>query len=198
VTYGILRRFGLADFYDKLLVVPLLNLSVRALDSMAAREPLSRFGRWETAFGLRRLNAIHMGCWGLLFMAMLGTGFVEGPPPGPAIDYWRKAAEEGRPHAAEKLVSNLTILSRGGAGDACVELGRIYAEGRFVPKDPAAAARFFAQAREIYAKASAKGDVAARASLARMELVGEGGPPDLAAARKTMNLTPPSAKPLGP
>jgi hypothetical protein len=82
VSYGVLRRFGFPDFYDKLLVVPLLNLTVRMLDRIARWEPLSRFGRWETGFGLRRLNVIHMGCWGLLFMAMLGTGFVEGPLPG--------------------------------------------------------------------------------------------------------------------
>jgi hypothetical protein len=193
VTYGVLRHFGLADYYDKLLVVPLLNLSVRLLDRVAEWEPLSRFGRWETAFGPRRLNAIHMGCWTLLFTVMLGTGFVEGQQLAPPVAELRKAAEEGRPHAAENLVSRLTILSRGGVGEACLELGRIYAEGRFVPKDPAAAGRLFAQAREIYAKASAKGDLAARGSLARMELVGEGGPPDLAAARRTLNVMPPPA-----
>jgi hypothetical protein len=82
VSYAILRRLGLPEFYDKLLVVPLLNLSVRLLDRAAGWEPLSRFGRWETGFGLRRLNWIHMGCWGVLFAVMLGTGFVEAPLPG--------------------------------------------------------------------------------------------------------------------
>jgi hypothetical protein len=85
VSYAILRRLGLPEFYDKLLVVPLLNLSVRMLDRVAGWEPLSRFGRWEATFGLRKLNGIHMGCWGLLFAVMLGTGFVEAPLPGASV-----------------------------------------------------------------------------------------------------------------
>jgi hypothetical protein len=77
VSFAILRGFGLPDFYDKLLVVPLLNLSVRGLDCIARSAPFSAFGRWEGSLGLRRLNLIHMGCWSLLFAIMLGTGFIE-------------------------------------------------------------------------------------------------------------------------
>jgi hypothetical protein len=81
-TYGVLRRWGLPDFYDKLLVVPLLNLSVRLLDRLAVWSPLGRFGHWEEARGLVRMNAIYMACWGLLFSVMLRTGFIETPLPG--------------------------------------------------------------------------------------------------------------------
>jgi hypothetical protein len=81
VTYAILRRLALPDFYDKLLVVPVLNLGVRVLDRLAEWTPLKNLGEWETVFGLRRLNLIHMGCWGALFMVMLGTGYVGGPEP---------------------------------------------------------------------------------------------------------------------
>jgi hypothetical protein len=81
VSYATLRHLGLPDFYDKLLVVPVLNLSVRALDRISGLDPLRRIGEWETAFGLQRVNMIHMGCWGVLFIFMIGTGFVEAPPP---------------------------------------------------------------------------------------------------------------------
>jgi hypothetical protein len=193
LSYAVLRQFGLPEFYDKLLVVPILNLGVQLLDHLAAWQPLREFGCWETGFGLRKLNAIHMGCWGLIFMAMLGTGFVEAPQPGMSIAFWQKAAEEGRPHAAENLITKLTFLSYQGVGDACRELGQIYAEGRLTKGDPAASARFYAQAREIYTKGCAQGEPIACRSLAQMELAGEGGPQDPAAAERTLAmLVPPS------
>jgi hypothetical protein len=116
VTYGILRRFGLPDFYDKLLVVPLLNLSVRMLDRLVELDLPGRFGRWETTFGLRRLNVIHMGCWALLFMAMLGTGFIEAPLPEASIDSYRKAGEAAHkpalaPQAEKKIQKVLGTAS---------------------------------------------------------------------------------------
>jgi hypothetical protein len=107
VSYAILRDFGAPGFYDKLLVVPLLNLSVQIIDRCARWGALGRFSRWEAAFGLRKLNWAHMGCWALLFAAMLGTGFVEAPHPGSSIAFWRKAAQEQKPHAAENLIEML-------------------------------------------------------------------------------------------
>jgi len=116
VTYAVLRRLGLPDFYDKLLVVPLLNLSVRMLDRIAGWEPLGRFGRWETAFGLRRLNMIHMGCWALLFIAMLGTGFVEAPLPGASSAFGQDAAPApaGSPLSADLMRKMQLLLTRFG------------------------------------------------------------------------------------
>jgi hypothetical protein len=81
-TYGLLLHWGFPEFYDKLLVVPLLNLSVRMLDRIAGWKPLASLGRWETALGPRKVNLIQMGCWALLFTVMLGTGFIEAPLPG--------------------------------------------------------------------------------------------------------------------
>ncbi len=81
ITFGILRHFGLPDFYDKLLVVPLLNLSVMALDRIANAGILGRLSQWETGIDQRKLNGAFMGCWGLLFAAMLTTKFVEAPLP---------------------------------------------------------------------------------------------------------------------
>jgi hypothetical protein len=156
ITYAILRQFMLPEYYDKLLVVPFLNLSVLALDRLTGWQPLGKFARWEQAFGLHRLNLLHMACWALLFTVILGAGFIEAPHPGASIAFWQKAAEEGRPHAAENLVTKLTFLAYQGVGDACLQLGQIYTEGKFAKKDPAAAARFFAQAREIYEKGAAR------------------------------------------
>jgi hypothetical protein len=143
VSYAILRDFGLPSFYDKLLVVPFLNLSVQCIDRCATFGALGRLSRWETTFGLRKLNFLHMGCWVLLFAAMLGTGFVEGPHQGASIAFWRKAAEEGKPHAAENLITMLQERAENRVGEACNELGLIYVQGTLAKKDPAAAIRYF-------------------------------------------------------
>jgi TPR repeat protein len=147
VSYAFLRDFGLPTFYDKLLVVPFLNLSVRCINRCAGLGVLGRFNRWETIFGLRKLNFMHMACWALLFAAMLGTGFVEGPQPGESIAFWKKAAEDGKPHAAENLMTMLQHLGADNRmGEACNELGLIYAEGKLTKKNPAAAIHYFARA----------------------------------------------------
>jgi hypothetical protein len=149
VSYAILRDFGLPSFYDKLLVVPFLNLSVRLIERCTTVGALGRLSRWETAFGLQKLNLVHLGCWTLLFATMLGTGFVEAPHPGESIAFWRKAAEDKKPHAAQNLISMLQDRAGHGVGEACNELGLIYVEGKLAKKDPAAALRFFASACDL-------------------------------------------------
>jgi TPR repeat protein len=148
VSYAILRNFGLPSFYDKLLVVPFLNLSVQFIDRLARWGPLERWNRWETAFGLRKLNFLHMSCWAAIFGALLVTGFVQAPHPGSSTAFWRRAAEERKPHAAENLIAMLRDRTDHGVGEACNELGLIYTEGKLAPKNPAAALRLFTKACE--------------------------------------------------
>jgi hypothetical protein len=149
VCYAILREFNQPEYYDKLLIVPFLNLSVQMIDRIAAWNFLGALTRWENGFGLKKLNVLHMGCWTALFAAMLGTGFIEAPHPGARIAFWEKAAQEGRPHAVENLITKLTLLSYSGNAEACNELGKIYSSGKLVPKDSATAAGWFSHAREL-------------------------------------------------
>lgn len=151
ICFAILRRFNLPEYYDKLLIVPFLNLSVRLIDRIAAWNFFGAFARWENHFGPKKLNAIHIGCWSLVFFAMLGTGFVQVPHPGASISFWEKAAAEGRSHAAENLVTKLTLLAYSGNGDAANELGDFYRDGKFVAKDAVRAEHFFALAQKLNA-----------------------------------------------
>lgn len=149
VSYAILRDLSLPSFYDKLLVVPFLNLSVQVIDRCVTVGVLGRFSHWEEKFGLRKLNFAHMGCWVLLFAAMLGTGFVEAPHPGSSIAFWRKAAQDRKPHAAENLITMLKDRADSGVGEACNELGLIYVEGQLAPKDPKVALQYFIRAGRL-------------------------------------------------
>jgi len=93
-AFWVLDALAQPSFYDKLVVVPILNLLVPLLDRFAAFGVLGKFARWETAVGPRKVNLAIMGCWVTLFLLMLGTGYVEAPHPGETIGFWAKAAEE--------------------------------------------------------------------------------------------------------
>lgn len=167
-AYILLRAFNAPEFYDKLVVVPILNLLVPALDWLTSLGVAGRLGSREQLAGSRRMNLAYMAGWAALFIAMLGTGFVEAPHPGATIGFWEKAAEENRPQAVENLRRLLAdfdkrnlddpsepVLATGtdGAlsrtqtlGILCNQVAAIYAQGKFVPADPAKAARYFDQA----------------------------------------------------
>jgi TPR repeat protein len=167
-AYIVLRAFGIPEFYDKLLVVPLLNLLTPLLDRLAAVGPAGKFGRWEAVTGPRKMNLGFMGCWMVLFIVMLTTGFVEGPHPGNSVQFWEKAAEEKRPHATQNLFSILNnfiaqdteylslppgAMSEGQLRSIVQNLGylynhegSIYVQGTLVPPDLDKAAYFFTKA----------------------------------------------------
>ncbi len=161
----ILEALGAPTFYDKLVIVPMLNLLVPLLDRLADLGVAGKFGRWEKVVGPRKVNFACMGCWVALFLAMLITGYVEAPHPGKTIAFWAKAAEEKRPRAVKNLRyllnkfaqqdldgmsasvigvgANGTMSKEQALGIMCNQVAAIYAEGKFVPTDPAMAAHYF-------------------------------------------------------
>ncbi len=151
--FSLLGKYGVPDFYDKLLPVPILNLCVPWIDRFAHFGVVGRFERWQAQFQPKKLNLFYMGCWVALFATMLATGFVEAPHKGASIAFWKKAYEEGRPYAAQNLVKMIGSQADGeiGAakGPACNELGLIYAEGKMAARNPDAAAHYFAMACEL-------------------------------------------------
>jgi hypothetical protein len=149
VLYGILTDLGAPEFYDKLLTVPLLNLSVQAIDRLSKVGWIGKFNRWEASFHPRKLNLVHMGCWVALFAVMLGSGYVEAPHAGGSIAFWRKAYEEGKPRAGEKLLRLLKSQTEKGSGEASNQLGLAYLEGKLVGHDLGAATHCFARACEL-------------------------------------------------
>ena len=109
------------QFYDKLLCVPLLNLSVRALDrfseSFALRfHPLNLMARW----GPRNLSFALMAIWALLFGAMTMTGFVGHSHPGQSIAFWKDACKQSRYRACVTWVHALQTDCRSNDASACL------------------------------------------------------------------------------
>src|SRR5580658_3682684 len=92
-AYGALSWFGAPEFYDKLLCVPILNLTVRVLDRWSAwlssrfhiRSPIA-------AWSPKRKNFAFMGVWILLFFVMVQTGFLTkgADHPGGKTAFWEE------------------------------------------------------------------------------------------------------------
>ncbi len=146
--YWGLNLVGVPEFYDKLLCVPLLNLSVQWIDRMVraggGAKLEAAFMNWST----RKLNFAHMGVWIALFTTMLFTGFVGQSHAGSHSEFWRKALAEGRRKAGEKLFRVLGYQVDGGSASAANELGVLFMEGRVVPMNTKTAAELFQRSSE--------------------------------------------------
>ena len=146
--YSFLEMAGAPTFYDKLLCVPLLNLSVPLIDrlvrSLESRPRFRRLARvrWTTA------NLAHIGVWILFFVAMTATGRTDGRHRGDMLPFWQEACAVGLPNACERLVRIEASYCADNAGWACNELGAHHVEGRIVAPDPELALSYFARACE--------------------------------------------------
>jgi hypothetical protein len=115
VLFEVLGSIGAPELFAKLYPVPILNCTVQWLDRHARSGWLGRLNqRWETAGSPRVVNLAHMGVWAMVFLVLLGTGFVgrpddllrvpEEPHPGNSIVFWKQAVVDGKADAARKLV----------------------------------------------------------------------------------------------
>jgi hypothetical protein len=150
--YYLLTSIGAPTFYDKLLCVPLLNLSVKWIDRLAARiadamPPMPAF---------LALNPLHMAVWGALFLSMTAVGRTDGTHIGDKVPFWQQACASDRPNACERLVRLEATYCADNSAWACNELGVHYREGRIVPADPQAATANFSKACELRLQAGCK------------------------------------------
>src|SRR5687768_11167453 len=103
--YSLLGAIGAPTFYDKLLCVPLLNLSVpwidRAARSIGSGPVLHRLGLDEP---LGRRNLAHMAVWIAFFGTMTALGRTDGKHTGDSLPFWQQACEARRPNACKRLL----------------------------------------------------------------------------------------------
>jgi TPR repeat protein len=144
--YWLLGWLGAPTFYDKLLCVPPLNLTVRWLDRASdALVAKIRIPHWTP----RLENFAYMGVWVCLFALMYTTGFLGARNPGADPEFWRKACAEGRGSACQTWVRMMNVTCSHGSGTACMKLGIAQYEGRIFPRDAAGAGKSFAHACEL-------------------------------------------------
>ena len=156
--YGWLDNMGAPTFYDKLLCVPALNLTVRALDRLSialgswfARQkwgklrPLLALSAWTP----QQANLGFMGIWVVLFGYMIITGFLGGKHPGSDPAFWEKACEAGRTKGCRVLAQTLDVQCQHNSASGCFTLGTLLSGGKGLPRDPIGAGRSFKQACDL-------------------------------------------------
>lgn len=153
--YAILGNAGVPTFYDKLLCVPLLNLSVRGIDhlvrSWSARgvDVLGLISSAGDSARLRRLNLAHMAVWIGFFGLMSLAGKTDATHPGDRVPFWEEACAEDRWSACDRLIQIETTYCGDNSAWACNEVGVRYATGAGVDADPEVAGLFLRKACDL-------------------------------------------------
>lgn len=125
VLYEVLGWYGIPSFYDKLLPVPLMNLSVRAIDRMAQAPVLQwinpeNIGR---ALAPRRRYLAYMTVWAIVFAGMSSVQAVGDEHPGHRVPFWVNACQQDLRNGCSVLESITARYCNEGSGWACNELG---------------------------------------------------------------------------
>ena len=141
-AFGLLDLAGAPEFYDKLLPVPFLNLSIRALDRIAGRLTQPRAGVAHLRRSPPRHNLAHMAIWSALFFGLLVTDEVGSEHAGRDAAFWVQACAEDRRNACRSLLQLQTYeCQQGLRAEACNDVGTLLSE-----RDPVGAQNSFARA----------------------------------------------------
>jgi hypothetical protein len=127
--YQLLGSAGLPAFYDKLLQVPFLNLSVKVIDR-AARSSFFLRGFDPALLGkslaTHQRHLAFISVWALVFLGMSAAGGVGDDHPGQWLPFWREACRDGRPYACPYLADVSQVFCDRGSGWACNEAGLLH------------------------------------------------------------------------
>ncbi len=123
--YQWLGSAGLPTFYDKLLPVPLLNLSIKGIDRLARAHILRWLdpSRLVASLAPRPRHLAYMSLWAAVFAGMSAVQGVGDDHPGQWLPFWRQACEEGRAYACPYVADVEVDFCRQGSGWACNEAG---------------------------------------------------------------------------
>jgi hypothetical protein len=126
--YQLLGGAGLPTFYDKLLQVPVLNLSVKGIDQLARSRFLSAISpeRIGAALAPRQRHLAFMAIWAAIFIGMSAAQGVGDYHPGQWLPFWRQACYEERPYACPYLADLQVSYCRRGSGWSCNEAGLLH------------------------------------------------------------------------
>ncbi len=121
---------GMPGFYDKLLQVPLLNLSVKLLDKLARSPLLQRIdpAAWGRTLVARRRHLAYISVWAVAFGAMSASGYLGDKHPGQWLPFWQKACAADARSACEDAYFLEDGYCEDGSGWACNELGILLTE----------------------------------------------------------------------
>ena len=140
--YALLGNLGVPTFYDKLLQIPILNLSIKLIDRLARSNALQRIDPTAIVRPLapRQRHLAYMAAWGVVFAVMSAVQGVGDSHPGQWLPFWQQACAEGRPNACPYLESIMSSDCNRGSLWACEELAILQDDSdRYRPRTLAAA-----------------------------------------------------------
>ena len=111
-------------FYDKLLQVPLLNLSVKSIDWVVRSTPLGVVDPARAWRGLtgRPRNLAYVSIWAVVFLLMSTSQGVGDSHRGQWLPFWQHACGQDRPGACRHLSQMYATYCRAGSPWSCREL----------------------------------------------------------------------------
>jgi hypothetical protein len=133
LLYQLLANMGAPNFYDKLLQVPILNLSIKVIDRVARSEVLGVFdpaaiGRWLKP---RQRNLAYMSVWAIVFAVMSAFGGVGDGHRGQFEPFWQQACATERPYACQYLADMQQTHCVRESGWSCNDFGVSAAQRNF-------------------------------------------------------------------
>ena len=130
LLYKLLGDAGVPTFYDKLLPVPILNLSIRAIDRAARSKMLRALDPAALGRSLapRRRNLAYMFIWVAAFAIMSAAQGVGDTHRGQWMPFWLEACNDDRPYACSYLAAMQSTYCDAGSGWACNEFGILQTE----------------------------------------------------------------------
>jgi len=122
--YALLGNMGLPTFYDKLLQVPILNLSIELIDRAARSTRLRAFdpGALATWLAPRQRHLAYMAVWAVVFAGMSAARGVGDDHPGQWLPFWQQACADERAYACSYLETVVSSDCNRGSAWACEEL----------------------------------------------------------------------------
>jgi len=143
LLYDLLLSANTPGFYDKLLQVPLLNLSVIALDRIARSPKLKALdpSSWSRDWAPRRRHLAYMSAWAVTFGAMGASGYLGDEHPGQWTPFWEQACAANKRDACLNLYFLHDGFCEDGSAWSCNEIGVMLAERYNNPSRAAAAFR---------------------------------------------------------
>jgi len=130
--YTLLGMAGMPPFYDKLLQVPLLNLSVTSIDRVVRSNALRRFdpGRIGASLSVSRRNLAYVSIWAIVFTVMSAAQGVGDRHRGQWLPFWQEACQHGSARACRYLVQLHATYCRSGSRWSCNELDVLLADNQ--------------------------------------------------------------------
>jgi hypothetical protein len=148
--YWLLGMIGVPTFYDKLLCVPLLNLSVIAIDRyVRSINSTAMVNAWRESWLRISPNLAHMAIWVSVFLLMSLLGKTDGRHTGDSVPFWQLSCAEGTANSCERLMQLESAYCADNSAWACNELGIHYQQGLIVEADSDLARGYFSRSCEL-------------------------------------------------